>query len=429
MFEKRIEKFGIVLVVLLASLYGQVARAGDEDEDEIVAGQIVARLVPNANVPAFLARYQITAIDSVVSQNIWLLSVPIESEEDFVNIIAPDPDVEWVEPNFTGRDVDPDPDTQSIFVASTFNSFDDQPSVNIIRLPFAQQYATGSGIVVAVLDSGLDVLHPLLAGSVVPGAWNFIDNNADVSDVGDGIDSNDNGVADELVGHGTLIAGLIHRVAPDAGILPIKVMDSDGLTTTFRLIEGIYHALDNGATIINISMGTTIDTTMLGEAMDAAWAQGVLIVASAGNNDTNDPVRFPAGYSHPGLLAVAATNNNDRRALFSNYGPFVSIAAPGVSITSTIPGGGYGRASGTSFSSPLVAGGAALIAERYQTGDPATIAHILQWASRDLDLINPQFTGQLGEGRIDLQRAMLRFPATGVQQSNGVYGPASRQRP
>lgn len=400
-----------------------------DDDDELVPGQAVVKLRAGASVPAFLARYQVTAIDSIGAERIWLVSVPVGDEEEFVDEFELDPDVVWTEPNFTGRDRDPDPNTQSIFVAGTYNGYLGQPGMSRIRVPQAQQYATGSGVTVAVLDSGIDALHPMLAANVAGGGWNFVDDNADVRDIGDGIDSNNNEIIDELVGHGTLVAGLIVRVAPDAMILPIKVMDSDGLTTTFTLVSGIYHAIGQGAAIINISMGTTVDTIMLSEAVSAAFDADVLIVASAGNEDTNSPVRFPAGYEHGGLLSVTSTNNVDVRADFSNFGEHVSVTAPGVLLTSTVPGGGYGRASGTSFSAPLAAGGAALLMERYGTTDPGYVAGALKWSSRRIDAINSGYEGLLGAGRIDLQRAMLRFVPTTVKPGTGGIGSATRQDP
>ncbi len=393
-----------------------------DNDDEVVPGQVVVRLAQGANISAFLARYNVSAIDTIVSRRIWLLSVPVGDEEEFVDEIEFDPDVQWAEPNYTGRDLDPDPDTQSIFVAGTYGQYINQPSMGIIGLPQAQSFATGQGILVAVLDSGLDTQHPELLGSIAPGGWNYVDNNGVLADVGDGIDSNNNGIFDELVGHGTLVAGLIVRVAPDAMILPLKVLDSDGLTSTFTLVKGIYHAVDASADVVNISMGSTVDTMVLGGAIADAVAAGVVVVASAGNEDTSSPVRYPAGYASLGVISVASTDNSDVRSHFSNFGFHITLCAPGNSITSTVPGGGFGRASGTSFAAPLVAGGAALVKQRHINAPPHTIALTLANSSRRIANVNSGYEELLGSGRIDLLRAMLRSTPSGLHpaSSNNV---------
>jgi subtilisin family serine protease len=398
-----------------------------DGDDQVVPGQVVVRLQPGANLGAFLQRYDVSSLDSVASTTIHLISVIPGDEEEFVDDLELDADVLWAEPNYTGRDLDPDPDTQSIFVAGTYNGYINQPSMGVIRQPQAQQLATGLGVVVAVLDSGIDPLHPILSSSITPGGWNYVDDNGDLRDIGDGLDSNNNGTADEMVGHGTLVAGLVLRVAPDAMILPIKVLDSDGLTTTFTLVKGIYHAVSSGAQVVNISMGSTIDTQVLTDALAAAQLAGVLIIASAGNEDTSSPVRFPAGAASSTVLAVAATHNNDERALFSNFGEHISLCAPGVMLTSTIPGGGFGRASGTSFAAPLVAGGAALVIERTSNDDPAAAALALRLAARPISVHNSGYEELLGTGRLDLQRALLRWRPTGLLPAGG-QGPQAAER-
>lgn len=379
------------------------------DDDEVVPTQVVVRFVPGADIPAFLNRWRVEygarIITRIASRPIYLLGVFEGDEEEFVDDIEFDPAIEWAEPNYFGRDENPDPSTQSIFVASTSPIYRSQVAMRTISADAALSFATGQGITIAVIDSGLDAAHPMLAGRLAPGGWNFITRTPDFADVGDGIDSDGDGLIDEAVGHGTMVAGLIARIAPDTKILPLKVMDSDGLTTTFLMVEALFYAIDNNAHIANISMGTTRDTQVIDTALAEARAAGVLVIASTGNNDESNP-RFPSGSSDEsgaslGVLAVAAVDAADRRAEFSNYGHHVSLTAPGVDITSTVPGGGYGRASGTSFSAPMVAASAAL----YWSANPGVNADDVRARvssfTVDISALNPSYAGELGSGRLN----------------------------
>lgn len=394
---------------LLLALGAPAALA--DDDDNVVPEQVVVRLRPGASISAFTARYGSPVIDSIASRRIWLVRVPAGDEEEFVDIVVLDPDVEDAQPNYTGRDVNPDPGTQSIFVASDAGDYTTQAAWGVIDLASAQQWATGEGVLVAVLDSGADAAHPALLGALAPGGWNFIDENADTSDVGDGLDNDADGLTDESVGHGTAVAGIVRRVAPDAMILPLKVLDSDGFTTTFTMVEAMYFAIDAGAHMLNISMGTTRETFLVDGAVAEAAARGVLVVASAGNEDTSSPVRYPAALSSMGVLSIAATDDFDIRAPWSNFGDHIALSAPGEWITSTIPGGGYGAARGTSFAAPIVTGAAALAAERYRTTSPAFLGAVLRDSAVNINALNDNYRGMLGSGRLDAFAALREVRA------------------
>lgn len=403
------------LVVSLMLASSAALRA--DDDDDVVPEQVVVKLRAGVNPLVFAARYrewypdpQRPILDSIASRRLYLFRVHEGDEEEFVDEIVRDPDVEKAQPCYTGRDVAPDPGTQSIFLASTRERYLLQPSTTRIQTDAAWSYATGHGVLVAVIDSGLDPTHPALAGSIAPGGWNFIDDNGDIRDIGDGIDNDNDGFIDEMVGHGTLVAGLVLRVAPAAKILPLRVLDSDGYTTTWRMIDALYTALDRGARIVNMSLGTTQPTFIVEDAVLEAVGRGMLIVACAGNEDTSSPVRFPAGHSDLGVLAVAATDNQDVRAWFSNYGRYVSLSAPGYRITSTIPGGGYGRADGTSLSAPFTAGAAALVVELNRGLHGAQIAWIIMKSADPIDHRNPNYQGMLGAGRLDVLDAVAITP-------------------
>ncbi|MEQ9097354.1 MAG: S8 family serine peptidase [Phycisphaerales bacterium] len=409
-------KPNLLLIFVLATLLPAMVALGDDDE--VVPGQVVVRFAPGADIPGFLARwraeYGAEIITRTTSRPIYLLSVFEGDEEEFVDDVEFDPALDWAEPNYFGRDENPDPGTQSIFVASTSGAFQSQPAMKALGVDAAQRFATGRGIVVAAIDSGLDPAHPVLAGKLAPGGWNFITGTPDVADVGDGIDSDGDDLIDESVGHGTMVAGLIARIAPDANILPLKVLDSDGLTNTFLMVEAIFYAIDNGAHIANVSMGTTRQTLVIDAALAEARDAGMLVVASTGNEDDSNP-RFPSGSSDEsglglGVLAVAAVDDDNRRAEFSNYGPHVSLTAPGVDITSTTPGGGYGRANGTSFAAPMVAAGAALYWSGAPDASAGSVRDRLLAFTVDVSAQNPSFDDELGAGRLH-----VLWPVKGVE--------------
>jgi thermitase len=199
--------------------------------------------------------------------------------------------------------------------------------------------------------------------------------------------------------HGTFCAGLLVAVAPDATIMPLRAFDDNGNTDVFTLAKAIRYARKNGAEVINMSFGTLSDSRVLRDAIAYAKAGNVVLVASAGNNDTSSP-QYPAAYA--GVMAVAATDLLDRKAPFSNYGSYVFVDAPGSHIISAVPGGGYGMASGTSFSAPMVAGMAALVRSLRYSDTTVIIAE----STVRIDGNNPRYVGQLGYGRVDIHRAV-----------------------
>jgi subtilisin family serine protease len=216
----------------------------------------------------------------------------------------------------------------------------------------AQGYS-GAGVVVAVLDTGVDWDHPDLADNIVEG-WNFVDDNGDVSD---------------LDMHGSMVSGVIASVANNglgligvasrAKIMPLKVLDTDGGNPR-DIASAIRYAADNGAKVITMSFAGQYSrfSTATERAIDYAYRQGCVLVAAAGNNNTDELV-FPASYEQ--VVAVSAIDQNDLRADFSNFGDYVDFCAPGVNIASTGNDGNWYFGNGTSFSAPFVSGLIALM--------------------------------------------------------------------
>jgi subtilisin len=218
---------------------------------------------------------------------------------------------------------------------------------------------TGSGVKVAILDTGIDRNHPDLSANVKGGHSVFTDSaNSDPFFDGDG--------------HGTHVAGTVAAVNNDIGVIgvaseaslyAVKVLNNSGSGSYAGIAEGIEWAINNDIDIINMSLGGSQSSTILKQFSDLAYAEGVLVVAAAGNSGTrsgrNDTVGYPAKYDS--VIAVAATDQNNQRATFSSTGPAVEISAPGVGILSTTPNNNYASFNGTSMASPHVAGVAAQV--------------------------------------------------------------------
>ncbi|HMB70630.1 MAG TPA: S8 family serine peptidase, partial [bacterium] len=289
-----------------------------------------------------------------------------------------------------------------------FSDVEDQGALARIGTVAAHLQYQGTGTVVAVLDTGVDLAHPDLAGAFLPG-WDFVDDDADPNDVADGVDQDEDGLVDEGAGHGTHVAGIIHAVAPGAQILPVRVMDSEGVGNSAGIARGILWAVDNGADVINLSLGMRVDADVMKEALDYADSLGVLVVASAGNEGIQESHHFPANLSK--VVAVTATDANDLKAPFSNYGSYVNLSAPGEGILSTFLGGQYAVWSGTSFAAPMVAGGAALWYERFPGGIPDDATEAVEDTASPLDTSGTPYDGKIGTGLLDCAALVLWTPS------------------
>ncbi len=255
---------------------------------------------------------------------------------------------------------------------------------------------TGAGVDVAMLDSGIDSRHPDL--TVLDGI-NFA-GPPEKEGSTDPADWNDN------YGHGTHCAGIVAAlnngvgvvgVAPGARLHAVKVLGDDGLGNTSDIIQGLEWCVEHHIRVASLSLGG-LGSTSLQDACDKAFAAGVLIVAAAGN--TSGPVRFPAGY--PSVLAVSATDANDKLAYFSSFGPEIALAAPGVNVNSTYKGGSYAEMSGTSMACPHVTGTAALVWAAGATSNTA-VRDTLTGAAEDLGPVGRDQS--FGYGLVDAQKA------------------------
>jgi subtilisin family serine protease len=286
------------------------------------------------------------------------------------------------------------------------SAYVNQPATDVINMDKAHTLATGKGIV-ATIDTGADFSHSVLRSSLVWG-WDFVhgwplgqemaDLNQETTPI---LDQETTPILDgskyPAYGHGTMVAGLIHLVAPDAKIMPLRAFGADGSATVSQIVEAIYFAVDRGADVINMSFSLKQDSPTLKTALDYAASKGVICVASAGNDGSSIQV-WPAAYSS--VIGVAATNNKGIRSLFSNFGnSLVTLAAPGEGVITTYPKQHYAQVWGTSFSAPLVSGAASLLMDM-NSNTNGTMA--------EKDLSHATAIGQeLGAGELDLYQACL----------------------
>ncbi len=261
---------------------------------------------------------------------------------------------------------------------------------NVFVLPHNSML--GGGVQVAVLDTGVDLEHPDLEDRILGGV---------------DLVNNDNEPLDDN-GHGSGVAGILAATengqglvgtAPRVGLWVVKMLRYDEQGSISDLVRGIEWAIDHGADIITMSLGTDEDNPALRDAVRAAHDRGILMTAAVGN--TGERVLYPAAY--PEVIAVASTNREDQRAWFSNQGPEVELAAPGTELVTTGQDGDYQVQNGTSFSVPYVTGTAAL-AMSAGVRNPSDVRRRLRRSAEDLGLA----LSAQGHGLVDAERAVLQ---------------------
>ena len=398
---------------------------------------VIVETTPNADIRSIAAALGGTVLDSM-GGNVYLLSlssIPISYPAGVKYI---EPDTVQLSPGGHGAVFSVSPTTAA-------NFYRNQPAMKRVNLQSALPRATGRSIVIADINAMVDVRHPALVGHLTAGAeflqgtcgsrsslnqsaGGFLDQSAggflDQS-AGGFLDQSAGGFLDQYTtflsestasfldpltassldrmspahGHGTMVAGILAVMAPDAMIMPLRAFDDNGCGTTYNIAKAVKYAVSHGAQVINMSFGISGQTQTLKKTIEEAVNAGVTVVASAGNGNTSAP-QYPAGY--PGVLGVAATNLKDVKASFSNYGSTIFVSAPGSNIISAYPGGYYAELSGTSFSAPMVAAEAALLQSLKTSGWKNSIAAGVD----NIDAVNPAYTGQLGTGRINLLKAL-----------------------
>jgi len=280
--------------------------------------------------------------DTILGIGVQVVTVPRGQEKAKAKAYSANARVAYAEPDFVAQAVGSPDDPY----------FGVQWGLAKIEAPQAWEVTTGSPTInIAIVDTGVDPDHPDLANKLISN-----------------INFSGSATVDDVYGHGTHVAGIAAAMSNNgvgvAGlgytstIMNVKVLDDNGVGAYSWVASGIIGAADNGADVINLSLGSTFASSTLEDAVNYAWSKGVVVVAAAGNNGDTTPF-YPAYYAN--CIAVAATDANDALASFSNYGDWVDVAAPGLSIYSTLNNGDYGYMSGTSMASPHVAGLASLV--------------------------------------------------------------------
>ncbi len=369
--------------------------------DEVVAGQAIVQLRPEVDPYGFASRNGLTVLRVLVGPNIALVQLSGTADDaEEVTALAAGAEVLWGELNSTAQAPEGRP-------RYFFTSVAGEPRiVEGPALPIGLEFTpdqsclTGESVIVAVLDTGVDAAHPDLADSILPNGVNMLEATFDVNDVGNNLDDDGDGRTDEMVGHGTHIAGTVLQVAPGAMILPVVVLNSDGVGDAFTLAAGIVYAAEQGANVINLSLGSTFDSQTVRGAIDFAVSQGVVVVAAVGNGDRETPAEFPA--ADKDVISVAATTDAADKAAYSNFHQTVEISAPGDNVASAYPDGLYTTASGTSMAVPIVAGSIALALEQQPSMTIDEISTTLAAAAGPLQLTDPAWNGKMGAGELDI---------------------------
>lgn len=374
----------LVAVAGLCALAGVLpARAAGEAVD----GEVLLQLASGDALQPLLVKHRLSLLARFGARPIFRVAVAPGADADAAaEVLALEPGVLRAERNTIQRS--PEARRNLVWAIGSPSEYSAQWAPQALRLPAAQAVSRGAGIRVAVLDTGVDASHPALAGRLLPGR-DFVDGDLDAAEAGVRTDAG--------FGHGTHVAGLVALAAPDARIVPLRVLDASGAGNAWVIGEALLHAVDpdgnpataDGAQVINLSLGTASRTRILDAVAelaacalpdpadpDAAFfadpgynddkarcaaGGGAVILAAAGNDGSRSVREYPAAESVYGMLAVTASTAARRLATFANRGSWVDVAAPGDGITSSVPGGGYGTWSGTSMAAPLAAGVAALV--------------------------------------------------------------------
>ena len=340
---------------------------------------------------------------------------------------------------------------------TVWNGYANQPAAQIVRVSDAQSQfgVTGSGVV-ADIDTGVDPTHPALQSVLLPG-YDFTRNQpggSELTDVSSSsclftscppppcpgcssaqvnqstaavLDQSTAAVLDcnqqtpcqyAAFGHGTMVMGVIHLVAPTAHLMPLKTFKADGTGFLSDILRAVYYAVGNNANVINMSFDTQTNSRELRKALNYANQNNIISVASAGNDGQSAPplTVYPAEWQND-VMGVASTSDQDTRSSFSNYGnAIVWVAAPGEAIVTTYPFGTYAAGWGTSFSAPFVSGGSALLLNRQANANEALAGRAMAHAQP----VGPQ----MGNGRLDLVQALGAPLASDTPPTGSIDSPS-----
>ncbi len=370
------------------------------------AGEVLVALKPGGNITLLAATYGAT-VKRFLGLNVFLLGTPLGSEQLLVSLLSGNLTVNWSELNYVLPVSDMSQYSQAFvdqrsqaFVDQRSQAFVDgdfpseltqQPSMVQIKATEAQQFASGEGVTVAVVDTGITA-HPMFANKTVPG-YDFVDRDRNPSDLPGG----------PGYSHGAHVAGLVLLTAKKSLIMALRAFDNNGKGAVADIYEAMIYAVDGGARLINCSFGLTTRSAALDRATGYASAHGVLVVAAAGN-------RSQPNLDYPSLqkeaLGITGVDSNDVKADFSNWGPQADVSAPAVWLYSSYADDQLAWWSGTSFAVPLVCGEAALILSIKPTATLNDVVSIIISSPDNIDDLSPMYAKSLGAGRINCLSAV-----------------------
>jgi thermitase len=404
----------LVLALCLLMLSGASSSAqADCGPGTFMPRQVIVKLNPilGATVQQINATYGSTTLEAFPGgTDAYLLGLPSGSGvRETVSQMADDSRLLYAEPNTFAQPPEGDARHRAWGVSDVASTSQDSQdyAAPALGLVSAHAISRGEGTKVAVLDTGAQLDHPALEANF-EGAerYDFVDGDRNPSDRRVGRDADCDADADEMVGHGTHVAGIVDIVAPGAKIMPLRVLDTEGYGEVFTIAKAVSFAAGNGADGINLSLGSPSRSKLLQETIKDATANGVLVAAAAGNSNSS-VAHYPAAgngvaASADGLVAVSSVNMYAQKSNFANYGTWVNVAAPGQDIRSAFPGGQYAYWSGTSMATPFVSGQAALIHAVYGSLDPVSVEKRIRCSARPLFATEPFYAAMLGAGHADV---------------------------
>lgn len=409
--------FGMASASVASELSSIDLKNHTEEKLSSFVGEAVIRVVSNASSTGFLSGPGYAVVDSIPELRAYLVEFfDVKPAPGLIQNFRRNPNVDFIEPN-EARDIPemlqvsigfPD-QARPIFTLGTEpTNYYEQPGTNTTGVEAAQALATGEGVTIAVIDNGIDYSHPLLQTVSVGPGYDFVDDDADPSE-GEGL----------MFGHGTFVSGLIWLTAPNCTILPIRAFDGDGRAKDFTIAKAMVWALQHDVDVANLSFGAPVSSGLMTVAAGYLLGEGVSLVAAAGNEGNADNI-YPAAV--PGVIAVTSMDETEHRASWANYGPYLTLIAPGVNLYSALASEfEWGTWSGTSFSAPLVTGTVALMLERNSTLDPGSIYQQLVFSAREELLWGTVATPseEYGYGALDVYRAVSSL-TSGDIDGNGV---------
>ena len=398
-------QFVITVAVTLALGFAAGGLTWAGNGNKFVPGELLIQAkagVSKGKIDKLLKSHGAGTAGEIENIKIRKIKVPAHALEKVKQALAKNPNISFVEKNYIA---------EAGFEPNDYQ-YPSQWHLPKISAPGGWDMDTGSETVpIAIIDSGVDPTHPDLSDKIIAG-YNFLEGNTDTHDVR---------------GHGTAVAGAaaamsnnftgVAGVAWDNPIMPLVVLNADDWASYYDIARAITFAADRGVRIMNISIGGSSSSSTLQNAVNYAWNKGAVIFACAQNYSTSTPY-YPAACAN--VVAVSATTSSDTRASFSNYGDWVDISAPGASILTTNRGGGYGSWNGTSFSSPIAAGVAALILSANPSLTNAQVVDILTQNADDLGASG--FDPYFGYGRVNAYQSLAA--AMGSAPEPDTTGPS-----